>query len=309
MLSGRTRILDFDGSVSRQERLLQNFSPDIVDLKKLGPSVRLWSNARNAELVRRMLRPEAKEAVTFLGSGDFHHITSLLVGQYKDPLTVISFDHHPDWDVLPPKLGCGSWVTKILGKENVKKVVLLGMSSIDISSPLIQSGNLRALRNDRLEIYPHSHAPTRVFLKKVPENACLEVGRSGFFSEIGWHELNGRDPETVFAEFAKRLPVRDVYVTIDKDCLRASHALTNWEEGLMELDELLKWLALIREKLEIVGLDITGDHSFPRTKGLARAIYERWDHPRCYSARGRSQEEIDSVNEATNLAILQTLFS
>ncbi|HNV87164.1 MAG TPA: hypothetical protein PKL97_09430 [Candidatus Omnitrophota bacterium] len=308
MLSGRTRILDFDGSLILQKELLRRFSPQIADLRALGPSVRLWSDAANAERIRSVLRPEEREAVTFLGSGDFHHITSLLLDGYREPLTVISFDHHPDWDIFPPKLGCGSWVSRALEKDWVKKIILLGMASVDLSSPFIESGNWRALKHDRLEIYPYAHEPSKVFFRNIPENNSVETKKAFFLKKVFWRELKGKDPVLFFEDLLRRIPTREVYVTIDKDCLRSSYALTNWEEGAMGIDELLRFLRLIRENLDIVGLDITGDYSFPKSKGIARRIYARWNHPLRYSARSRSQEAGTLVNETVNLKILETLF-
>jgi len=309
MLSGRTRILDLDGSLLLQKELFRRFSPNVIDLRKLGPSVRLWSNPANAARVRSVLRREEREAVTFLGSGDFHHITSLLLREYREPLTVISFDHHPDWDIFPPKLGCGSWVSRTLEQGNIKKVILLGMSSVDLSSPFVESGNWKSLEKNRLEIYPYEHAPSRVFLRRIPGNRSVEARKSFLSKKIFWHGLKGKDPKIFFEGLLQRLPTREVYVTIDKDCLRASYALTNWEEGRMGLDELLRFLTLIREHLDIVGLDITGDYSPPVTKGILRRVYSRWNHPLKHSAKGRTLDESVLVNETVNLKILETLFS
>src|SRR5437016_445728 len=42
-----------------------------------------------------------------LGSGDYHHLTAVFLRRVTGPVTVISFDNHPDWDIRPPRWTCG----------------------------------------------------------------------------------------------------------------------------------------------------------------------------------------------------------
>lgn len=261
-----------------------------------------------ANEIRRVLRPELKNAMTFLGSGDFHQVSSLLIQQFDDPISVIVFDHHPDWDTLPPKLHCGSWVTNVLKtKPNVQKLILIGVSSEDISSPWIQTGNLQALANDRVEIYPYWHQPTRTFLKHVPNNRSIRIKRGLLSNLISWQELGKIDIDEFFLRLLKELTPRQVYVSIDKDCLRASDSLTNWEGGCLSLGELLRVLQLINTHCEIVGLDIVGDYSQPAVKGRLKAAWAEIDRPQHYSAKGKSLSLINEINEDTNLRILELL--
>lgn len=307
MLADTIRILDFDGSVARQKGLLTRFPHHLVDCSDVGAKARVWLDGATARQVRDRLDPGLANTITFLGSGDFHHISGLLVGQFEEPLTLIVFDHHPDWDILPPRLGCGSWVTYSLRRPNVEKALLLGISSDDISTFDIQTGNLSSLSGDRVEIYPYAHGPTRVFFSRVPENRSLRATRKIFRTDIAWNGLEGTDLVPFFRRVIGRLGSRKAYVSIDKDCLRKEHALTNWEEGGLSLEELLALLRVIKEGLDIIGLDITGEYSPPEASGAAKRFLSFLDHPRGYSARGRHEDEIDSVNEATNIRLLELL--
>jgi len=301
------RIINFDDSIVKQKRLLEKFRPSVIDLQKIGPQARLWLSSRTKAEVENALTPDSSNAITFLGSGDFHHISSLLIGRFSRPLTVISFDFHPDWDIFPPKLGCGSWITNILNKPDIDKVILLGASSIDISSPWIQAGNLKSLKNNRVEIYPYSHEPTLTVFKKVPDNASIKVERGIFCSRIHWRQLKDMNLSDLFFELMKRIRVKDTYVSIDKDCLKENHSLTNWESGFFELGQLLFLLKLIKDNLNIVGMDIAGDYSFPAGKNRFKAAMARLDHPDEYSASRKPDDLVSSVNEQTNLKILQLL--
>lgn len=266
-------------------------------------------NVATAEKIKTYLDPRFKSSPTFLGSGDFHHLSSLLISQFSEQVSVIIFDHHPDWDILPPKFGCGSWVSRILEMPNVAKVVLLGISSDDISFPAIQSANLSGLKAGRLEIYPYDHPPTKVLLRKVPENVSIEIQPGLLKRQIIWQELKNRDLKSFLRQLIQRLPTHKVYVSIDKDCLNSDYSMTNWEAGCLKLDELLLLLGLIKEELEIVGLDITGDYSPACFASRIKGFFSRLDHPKNYPAKGRAQEEINSLNEKTNIAILERLSS
>jgi len=75
------------------------------------------------------------------------------------------------------------------------------------------------------------------------------------------------------------------------------------------LDQLLTMLKLMRENLDIIGLDIAGDYSAPRISDKIKAIISRLDHPKDFTAHNCSADLISSVNEQTNQLILQEIFS
>lgn len=304
---GPVRILNFDGSIVRQKNLIERFKPTIIDLTALGPRCRLYSSEASANAVREYIDPKERHCITFLGSGDFHHVTSLLLDSFDEDMSLISFDNHPDWDILPPRICCGSWVTQALKKNNIKKVVLLGTSSGDISPTLYRMGNYGSLKDDRVEVYPYSHKPVKLFFKKVPDNISITVKRNLFFSEIYWQELATKDIDEFFSHILRRLPAKKAYVTIDKDCLKRQYALTNWDEGHFELEDLLSMLRLIKENANIIGLDITGDYSPVKTEGFIRTAITSIDHPRDFTAIYKPQSSIDAINEETNIRILELL--
>jgi len=308
MLKPNIRILDFDGSVKAQPNLLLKYPHQVISLTDLACGSRLWMNTHMRKTIQERVGAGGKDSVTFIGSGDFHHISSLLVSQFTEPISLINFDFHPDWDILSPRYSCGAWVNQALKNKNILKCVLVGISSDDISSPWIQSANLGAFKNDRLEIYPYIHGATTVFLRKVPENRSLKLRKNFFSTKISWEELKGRNLGDFFSSVIKNLPAKKVYVSIDKDCLSSSYALTNWEEGKLALSELLLMLKLIRDNLDIVGLDVTGDYSPVEVRGLLKSLISGWDHPREIAAQKYSPEEILHLNESTNLKILETLF-
>jgi len=309
MLNRSIRILNFDDSVAKQFRLISTYKAQIIDFKDYSSRARLWMSEKTKKCIREQILKTQAASVAFLGSGDFHHLSSILINLIEQPFCAVIFDFHPDWDIMPPHLGCGSWVNQILKNKKVLKCILVGVSSSDISTWSIQSANLSSLKDNRLEIYPYSHRPSLVFLKKIPENISVKVEQGLLWSRIYWNELKGKDLTGVFLAVLKRLPAKQVYISIDKDCLRSEYALTNWEEGLLTLEELLAILKLIKENLDIVGMDITGDYSKIDIREKFKAALSRLDHPKNIAAQRYCESFINATNESTNLKILELLNS
>ena len=53
-------------------------------------------------------------------------------------------------------------------------------------------GNYDSLKDDRLEIYPYQHKPTKVFFKKIPENISVGVKRGLFLMKFTGRSLRPR---------------------------------------------------------------------------------------------------------------------
>lgn len=275
MLQSGARVLDLDGSVTAQ--IGRGLPPPeiVVDLRAIGREARLWANAAQREQLRATLRAEDRHRPTFIGSGDYHFVSAILIEQFTEPISVIVFDHHPDWERLPPRYGCGAWVNRALDRPNVQRVLHIGADSTDLDFPARLTGNRAAARSGRLQLLPWAAMAT--------------------------------DPLGAFRRALAALPAGKVYVSIDKDCLGAAHALTNWEEGNLELATLLECLREIALTRDIVGLDIVGDYSPPSFRSALKAWCARWDHPAEYTARGRDADAIAHLNAATNARILAEL--
>ena len=309
MLDKCIRLLNFDNSVIRQSGLLSRYQSEIIDLTGLASSARLYMPGALCKRISGALSPSGKNNPTFLGSGDFHHISELLTSSIDHPFCLVVFDSHPDWDILPPRFGCGSWVSRALENKNILKTLLLGTGSGDLSSAALETGNLGALRENRLEIYPYSHKYSRIFFRHLPANNSIIVKRGLISDKVTWHTLEKEELGEFTLKLIRRFPSQKVYISIDKDCLKKEFALTNWEEGCLRLDQLLTMLKIMRENLDIIGLDITGDYSAPRISGRIKAVISGIDHPRMVTADHCSDDLILRVNEETNLKILGEVFS
>lgn len=301
------RILDFDASILAQANLVNRYtkppySAQIIDFKDIASSCRYLATKRTLNKISERLKNSSHNAITLYGSGDFHHISSLLVSRYTNPVGVIVFDHHPDWDRFSPYISCGSWVTEISKIKNIEKIILLGPSSEDLSTGGLAGAYFKSVENGRLEIFPYEKTPSKAYFHYIEDNASFTVKRNVFGSTVYWTNLKEKGVNFI-KQLLRRIPVKDVYVSIDKDCLSNSYALTNWESGLLSIDWLLNALLIIKEEKNIVGMDITGEYSPIIIKNPIKRFISSLDHPK-QTAEMIAPSKIVSINEATNLKIL-----
>ncbi len=195
------------------------------------------------------------------GSGDFHYLAALWLRRVADPVTLVSFDNHPDWDVRPPKWGCGGWVNRALELPNVKHVAVWGCGNFECWWPHQIFGNRRAERAGILEVHPWAD-----------ERPAKDRERRGAILRDNWRAH--------FDEFVKALGARSVYVTIDLDCLRAEEAVTNWESGRFSVVDLAWALSHLRASTKIIGGDICGAFSTPSYARWKQRFAAEFDHPK-----------------------------
>jgi hypothetical protein len=186
--------------------------------------------------------------------------------------------------------------------KNIQKTILLGPSSKDLSALGLATACLKSLKSEKLEIFPYDKKPSRTYFRYLKNTACFKTKRDIFGSTIFWSNLKEKSVDFV-RELIKRMPVDDVYISVDKDCLSHAYALTNWEEGLMSIGWLINALAVIKEEKNVVGMDITGEHSPIVIKSPIKRFLSSIDHPK-QTAEEIEPSKIASVNEATNLKIL-----
>ena len=213
-------------------------------------------------MIEEFYRQAQKEPFVLFGSGDFHHLTALWVRQLAEPFVLVSFDNHPDWDVRPPRWGCGGWVNRALELPHVKKISVWGCGNFECWWPWQIFGNRRAEREGRLEV--HSWADGR---------PLSDQNRRGAILRASWRER--------FVEFVQALGGSNLYVTIDLDCLCAEEAVTNWESGRFTVEDVAWALTQLRaSSARIVGGDICGAFSPPVYARRKQRFAAEMDHPK-----------------------------
>lgn len=273
------RLLDLDDTVTAQPGLGDAApwsSVGTVPLRDLARRLRLWSRDATMRRARERLHRDAPAGatVTLIGSGDYHHLAVPLIERARERLTVVHFDNHPDWVRWAPRWHCGSWVNQVLKLPQVARVVTIGPCSEDLDRPDRKGGNLAALSAGRIVLFPWQRAPSRV-------RRPLADGPGHRYENgaIVWNNLAGGERAANSERVLAAIETAAVWLTIDKDVLAESEALTNWDQGLMPLAELLALIGAIGAHRRVVGADICGEFSPPRLGNPLKAIESRLDRP------------------------------
>src|SRR3954471_235938 len=203
-----------------------------IDVREWGPQIRFSAPAR---LIERFFAEQDPKLAPFIlyGSGDFHHLSALWLRRVREPFVLVSFDNHPDWDVRPPRWGCGGWINRALDLPTVQKVSVWGCGNFECWWPGQLFGNRRAERTGELEVHPWAD-----------ERPASQQNRRGAILRSNWRAK--------FTQFAEALGGSNVYVTIDLDCLRPEDAVTNWESGRFGIGDVAWALTQLRGSANIV---------------------------------------------------------
>lgn len=232
---------------------------DVVDVRGWGPRLRYHGRRGEVEAFYDEVRGRLGEFVLY-GSGDFHYVAGVLVRRVSEPVTIVSFDNHPDWDMRPPHWACGGWVNRALELPGVRRVSVWGCGNFELSLPSRLFANRRALASGRLEVHAWAERQPSAVRRRFD---CM--------TRENWRAR--------FTEFAAGLGGEAVYVTVDLDCLRAEEGVTNWENGMFTAADVAWAIGELRRCARVVGGDLCGAHS-PEVyaRGFQR-FAARWDHP------------------------------
>jgi arginase family enzyme len=255
---------------------------ETLDATSWGPRLRFSTPSRLIEEFYREYQTRVEPFILH-GSGDFHHLSALWVRRLDAPFVLVSFDNHPDWDVRPPRWGCGGWLNRALELPNVEKASVWGCGNFECWWPRQLFGNRRAERAGRLEVHPWAD-----------DRSAAEQDRRGAILRSNWRDH--------FARFVAELKGVNVYVTIDLDCLRAEDAVTNWESGRFTLDDVAWALAQLRaSSSRIVAGDICGAFSPPVYARAKQRFAAEMDHPKL------ARPDLETAQEI-NVRALHTLW-
>ncbi|WP_338513954.1 hypothetical protein VRC24_25100 [Pseudomonas poae] len=245
-------ILDFDGAVSD--------IPDAVHLplQAWQETIRFGCRWKQFNALEKALdtRMPGQHGCVFTGSGDYHHLSHLLLKRLPAQPTfqLIICDNHPDNMRYPFGIHCGSWVYWASRLPQVEHVHVLGIGSQDIGRGHAWENHWSPLLKGKLT-YWNVNVDTR-WMNWV---GCGRGNRAfGDADEL---------MSAFLAQFDRALPV---YLSIDKDVLSPDVVNTNWDQG----EFLEHHLAALIEACQgrIIGADITGDVSEYHYQGA----FKRW---------------------------------
>lgn len=237
-------VLNFDNSAGIPRNAIN------IDLAEWQETIRFgckWKQFQQLEDQLSQQLPESKDlGCVLMGSGDYHHITQLLLNRLKNDelIHLIVCDNHPDNMRYPFGIHCGSWVYWASRLPQVARIDVIGISSEDISLKHAWENHWSPLFKGKLHYWG------------IQQNASWTkwIG-----AKQSWHSFT--HPDQLMSEFLDELESCNlpIYLSIDKDVLSKEVVMTNWDQGHFlekHLQDLI-WASAGR----LIGTDITGDVS------------------------------------------------
>lgn len=277
---------DFDGSLAMQQSLLQDrgIQLSLQSMRQFERSARLWaSSAVFKQLAQALPRPAPHGQFSLIGSGDYHHVSLALISQLTQPLTVVLFDNHPDWMRPPHQYHCGTWVYSLARLAHVERIVIVGLESGDIAEDRFEKGDMESYLQEKIVLLPYQP---------------VQVGALTLKSSFKEHVFMG------IAEVLAEIETDHIYISVDKDCLRAEDARTNWEQGSMPLSTVTTAIRALKAHKQVVGADTVGDFSPVRFRSPLKWIASHLDR------RSQPREELEvasRINAAANALLIEAL--
>lgn len=237
-------ILDFDQSVSTMP------GASVVSLIRWQEDIRFGCSMRRLRELDTVLHHELPlvHGPAFLGSGDFHHVSYLLIRRAlrRSNLRLVVLDNHPDNMRFPFGIHCGSWVSHVAALPGVTHIDVVGITSKDVSARGLWENRWRPLLSGKLT-YWCIGTDTRW---------ARRLGLGGAF------KVAGSADELIQSFVQASRGDERVYLSIDKDVLHPDVAHTNWDQGLLRETHVDAVISALGDR--IAGADITGDVSLHR---------------------------------------------
>ena len=294
------RILDLDGALAPQQQLHRYYDPLIHDARAWGPYIRLgcgFGRFRRFERAVDELLGEDQPgpALTFYGSGDFHHVSLALLRRLQGPFNLLVLDNHPDWMRAVPIMHCGTWLYHAARLPQVQRVFHLG-GNVDFDNAFRWLAPWPLLRSGKITVLPGMRAFRGGHWDGVPN----EPLRPGPYTPLSATRL-----AWLLQPYLAELCRYPLYISLDKDVLVEQEAAVNWDSGKLTLAEVEQILGAFVDAAdgELAGMDIVGDWSPVRTRGLLRWGLDVTEHPRLTV----TPDEAARRNERTNLSLMRYL--
>jgi arginase family enzyme len=233
--------------------------------------------------------------VTFYGSGDFHHVSLALLRRIKSPVNLLVIDNHPDWMRGVPFLHCGTWVNHAARLPQVRRVFHVG-GDVDFDNSYRWLAPWRLLKKGTITVLPGIRSFQKGAWSFIPHKpvrpAADQPATAGRLQELLW----------LYRADLARYPL---YISLDKDVMKASDAVVNWDSGHLTLAEIRLLLHAFLEKARgnLIAMDIVGDWSVVKIRGLLGRVFHWTMHP----ALQINADQAALRNEQTNLALLETI--
>ena len=180
--------------------------------------------------------------IHFFDNGNYHYMSKIWTDMVQEPFSLVVFDHHPD--LQTPRFGnilsCGGWVKKVLEENKfIDNVVIIGVAdhlAKEIREELSQAGDASILGK----------------VTFIKESEVRKTGTPTSFSRMR---------ESLRSPTESGMTEGRIYISIDKDALAPAYAVTNWDQGSLDVAALKEIITGLATSHKIIGVDICGERA------------------------------------------------
>lgn len=190
------------------------------------------------EEIKKRICSYGPEGMHFLDSGNYHYLTKIWLELVKEPFELLVFDHHTDMQrpAFGGILSCGGWIREALEtNKNLKHVILVGPPNTAMEE------TQKELLEDGEEL-----------IKKVTW-ICEEKFLENVDNQDKIREFCG------ILEESQETTSLPLYISIDKDVLLESEGKTNWDQGNVRVEQILKFTENYIKGRRLIGTDVCGE--------------------------------------------------
>ena len=167
--------------------------------------------------IRSRIASYSSGEIHFIDSGNYHYMTRIWLEKISEPFDLLVFDNHTD--MQPPAFGgllsCGGWIyDSVMELPLLQKIILIGPDEEAFSrvEPEIQE-KVKFLSREKLQ---------EMELSEILDFVKEQVGKNS------------------------------LYISIDKDVLCPEDADTNWSQGDMRLEIMIRCLECATARCDIL---------------------------------------------------------
>ena len=201
----KTLIMDFSG-IYEDQQFWKGKEVSWVEARDI-PGTNCYCDEEAMNEIRSRIAPYSSGEIHFIDSGNYHYMTRIWLEKISEPFDLLVFDNHTD--MQPPAFGgllsCGGWIyDSVMELPLLQKVILIGPDE-------------EAFSRVEPEIQKKVEFLSREKLRGMELMEILDFVK----------EQTGKNP---------------LYISIDKDVLCPEDADTNWSQGDMRLETMVRCL-------------------------------------------------------------------
>ena len=226
-------IMNFSG-IYKEQQFYRNHAEMQEDISWLEVQDLPGSNCYCDEEAKNRILDDIKNytgnGIHFIDSGNYHYVSRLWLSKMEHPFRLL------------------------VDREHRKLFEIIGEVNALIHNDLLHDKYDEIVRLlDELREYTKFHFEDEEAYMQVEPEFQQKVQ---FLSREKLLAMTGEEKNTFFRNLRADLPM---YISVDKDVLCTADASTTWSQGDMSLEKLQKFLEIVLQQQQILGMDICGE--------------------------------------------------